>query len=199
MYLSDCPLFLWSVILFFTPASRSDHTAICLQYKHVYSSYFLCCMKPSSVYYAFCGNKLIFNILITTVCYWTTCARNNAAFISPSKSHVIYQCYTSSESGNLICFEGHTDNTVRPQYAREFYMVFLCTGEKNAFYGLINMVIVFVWLQYWTQNLPELELMCPIPKAVISSSKSFKLVSSSDSILIVGEAFFEVCVCHTRT
>jgi hypothetical protein len=49
------------------------------------------------------------------------------------------------------------------------------------------------------QYLPELELTRAIPKSVISCSKSFKLVSSSDPILIVGDELLEVCVCHTKT
>lgn len=120
-------------------------------------------------------------------------------FSHPSrKSHVINHHYASCECGNLTCLEGYTDTLWDHNMHGNFIWYFPALG-KSAFYGLVKMAIFLVRLQYWIQHLPEVELMCPIPKAVISSSKSFKLVSISDSILIVGETFFEVCVCHTRT
>jgi hypothetical protein len=92
------------------------------------------CMKHSSVSYTFWeGEKkqLIFYILIITVCYWTTCARNNAAFCSPSmKESCDNHCYPSSKSGNLSCFDGHTDTPSDHKDAGEFYVAYSSRKKK---------------------------------------------------------------------
>lgn len=98
-------------------------------------------MKPASVYYVFWENKFIFNILVITVCYWTTCAKNNAAFFShpPRKTHVTYHHYDSGESGYLSCFKGHMNTPSGYNMHGNFIWHFLALGKS----GLVNMAIFF--------------------------------------------------------
>lgn len=58
------------------------------------------------------------------------CKEQCSFFFLSLQKYVINHSYASSESGNLICFGGHTDHIVRPQYALKFYMAFSCTGKK---------------------------------------------------------------------
>jgi hypothetical protein len=46
---------------------------------------------------AYSEKKCILNILIITVCYWTTCARNNAALYLSSRMCYVRNCYPSSK------------------------------------------------------------------------------------------------------